>query len=369
MDKRTIFLAAGGTGGHLFPAEALGVELIKRGHDVHLLTDHRIGDFKSALDDCPTHIVCSSTIKPGIIGKITSAFKIGLGLLQSFYFLIKYKPSTIIGFGGYPSFPPLFAAQTIGLTTILHEQNAVFGIANTKLKNKAAALALSFPETQKLDRDDLKKSVVTGNPVREMIVQSKGAPYDKPDKDGPFHLFITGGSHGARIFSDIIPQAVKRLSPSLQKRIHITQQCRKEDIKRVDEFYKKYGINAELSSFFQDMNKRLEKAHLIICRAGASTINDIVCVGRPAIFVPMSLHSDDQQKHNASWLIDNNAGLMMIEDAFLPETLSNQLETLMTLPDKLEQMASNAAQFGHSDAAAKLADLVEEKMIQREAGL
>tara|TARA_Y100001934_G_scaffold259254_1_gene330313 strand:+ start:1563 stop:2729 length:1167 start_codon:yes stop_codon:yes gene_type:complete len=360
--NKHIFLVAGGTGGHLFPAESLGTELLNRGYTVHLLTDHRIMHFKSALHECPVHKVYSSPIKAGLFGKLKSVFIICLGLLQSLFLILKYNPSAIIGFGGYPSFPPLFIGQILGKNTFIHEQNAVLGVANAKLKKKATALALSLPDTKQVFEKDMHKVKVTGNPARTHILKFKNSPYHKSQNDETFNLLITGGSHGASLFSKVIPDALAKLSEPLKQRLNVVQQCRAEDIEQVKEFYASHNISCDLSTFFDDIGKRIKDAHLIIARSGASTVNDIVNIGRPAIFVPMSLHADQQQKHNANLLVEKEACIMMVEDAFNPDSLSAQIETLMRLPDKLEAMAKSSSTFGNPEAAINLADLIEEKI-------
>ena len=355
---KPIFLAAGGTGGHLFPAEALGVCLKEKGYDVHLVTDMRGENYENQLKDDPKHVVLSATIKRGLLGKIKTLFFLCFGLMQSFFLLLRYRPHIVIGFGGYPSFPIMKMAQILGFKTIIHEQNGTLGVANKMLKKKATAIATSLPNIQNINNADKQKICMTGNPVRPVILDHAKTPYRRPKEDGAFRLLVTGGSQGAHIFSEIVPDAIALLPETLQKRLHIVQQCRAEDIETVRARYHDISVTVSLSSFITNIAEEIAQSHLIICRSGASTVAEIAVIGRPAIFVPLMVHKDQQQKINANALVENDAGWLMVEDGFTTEALSKQIETLMHLPEKLKTTAHNAKKCGHPDAAENLAKLV-----------
>lgn len=356
--NKPIFLAAGGTGGHLFPAESLGMCLQEKGYDVHLVTDKRGINYDSQLSQVPTHQILSATIRPDLFGKLKTLLFLMIGLVQSFFLLLRYRPHIIIGFGGYPSFPVMKMGQLLGFKTIIHEQNGVLGVANKMLKKKATAIATSLPNIKNLSTQDKQKICMTGNPVRQAILDHAHKPYKAPKADGPFHLLVTGGSQGAHIFSEILPDAIAMLPKTLQRRLHIVQQCREEDIPQVRARYHDISVTVSLSSFVTNIAEEIANAHLIICRSGASTVAEIAVIGRPAIFVPLTVHKDQQQKINANALVDNDAGWLMIEDGFTTEALSKQIETLMHVPEKLKTTAHNAKKCGHPDAAENLAKLV-----------
>ncbi len=356
--NRPIFLAAGGTGGHLFPAEALGMSLKEKGYKIHLVTDSRGIHYDSLLSQVPIHKTSSATIKAGLIGKIKTIFFLLLGLIQSLILLIIHRPTVVIGFGGYPSFPIMKMAQLLGVKTILHEQNGVLGVANNMLKKNATAIATSLPSIKNLNDKDLHKVQMTGNPVRQAILDQQNITYKPSLNDDMFHLLVTGGSQGAKIFSTIIPEAITLLPKTLQKRLSIIQQCREADLKHATALYKDCPAQITLSPFIKNIAEEITKSHLIICRSGASTVAEIAVIGRPAIFVPLTVHADQQQKINANALVDHDAGFLMIEDGFTADALSKKIETLMHLPEKLENIALNAKNCGHPNAAENLANLV-----------
>lgn len=357
--NKVIFLAAGGTGGHLFPAQSLGEALIEKGHKIHMVTDKRGVGFSGALSNMPVHRVLSSTFKPGFMGKLRTFTLLFLGLLQSLWLIIRYRPAMCIGFGGYPSFPFMKASQLLGRKTIVHESNAVLGVANKILAKSCDAVATSLSDLKGIREQDKHKITVTGNPVRDGILKAAKKPYTRPSDNKDFHLFITGGSQGAHIFGDVIPKAIAKLPEPTQKRLVITQQCRKDDLERVKEAYEGLAARVEIAPFFNNIADLIADAHLVICRSGASTVSEIAVIGRPAIFVPLTVHADQQQKLNASALVEKDAAIMMVEDSFTPETLCVQLETLMQLDDKLNTMAHNAKACGVPDATENMVWLVE----------
>lgn len=358
-EKPRIILAAGGTGGHLFPALALADELISRGADVMVATDDRGARFKQENSDYKVRLIASATLQPGLIGKFRTFFNLGIGLLQSMKLILRYKPDVVIGFGGYPAFPPVYAAQVLGRKTVIHESNAVLGKANQMLARLASKIAISLPQTKGVtDTDKLKaKAITTGNPVRAEIVAKTAAPYPALSDSGPIRIFIMGGSQGARIFSDILPVAAGLLPDQIRNRLHIVQQCRPEDLERTKDTYKTLKIHADLQVFFKDVAAQLEACHLLIGRAGASTVSDVAVIGRPALFVPLH-HADQQQTINANVIRDAGGGWVMAEDEFTADALAARLEGMFAMPDGLKQAAAKAASTGKPDAAERLADLV-----------
>lgn len=358
-----ILLAAGGTGGHLFPAEALAKELEQMEFEVHLVTDkrgHRVGQKKDRLH---RHVVCAG----GIAGKngwdrAKNFLLLGLGFLQSLVLNISLRPKVAVGFGGYPSLAPLLAAKITGAKIVLHEQNAQGGRANRFLMRYADHIASGFPQTQGLGQ----KIVVTGNPVRPQIRALKDQTYTPPGSD--IHLLVTGGSQGARVFSDLIPQSMGLLDDALRQRIFISQQVRKEDIDRVAGYYHSIGQRADLAPFFEDMPKRLENAHLVIARAGASTLCELTLAGRPAILVPLPNSIDGHQDANADSLAKRGAAIVFKEKGLSAQILADSLTRLFLHPQQLLEMASSARQLAKPEAARELAKLVSRAIgIEKEA--
>jgi UDP-N-acetylglucosamine--N-acetylmuramyl-(pentapeptide) pyrophosphoryl-undecaprenol N-acetylglucosamine transferase len=359
-DKKTIVLAAGGTGGHLFPAEALAQELVGRGHRVIIVTDKRGNAFKSLGDSVEIHTVRAATLRAGIVSRIKALRDIGFGILQAGKLLRKIKPDVIVGFGGYPSFPGVFAGQRLGIPTILHEQNAVLGKANVWLADKAEQIAVSLPGTRGIKPANQDKVVTTGNPVRGEIVAVRNTLYQPPASD--MRIFITGGSQAAKVFADVVPEAVQKLPDDLKARLHIVHQCREDDVAPTQAKYQTAGVKAEIKSFFNDMADRLKSCHLFIGRSGASTVAEVAVVGRPAIFVPYPGHKDMQQKHNAEVVSSKGGGWLMLQESFNPDALAQKLEELMKNPGILQEAASAAKSCGQPDAARNLADIVEKRL-------
>ncbi len=362
---RPILLAAGGTGGHVFPAEALARTLIARGHAVRLATDPRGRAFGDRLPEVPVDAVRSATVAPGLVGKLKTATLLGLGYLDARGVLRRHRPAAVVGFGGYPSAPTVLAASRAGIPVLLHEQNALLGRVNRWLAGRAAAIATGFPlqgaaENQRVE--------VTGNPVRPAIAAKGNAPYPAPTEDGRLTLLVLGGSQGARVFSELIPAAVALLPEALRTRLSIVQQCRPEDIEACRGRYAAIGADATLSTFFDDVPERLAAAQLVICRSGASTAAELATIGRPAILVPYPFAMDDHQTANARAISASGGGWLMPQSELTPEVLASRLEHLYTRPSVLVEAAGAARAAAHPDAADRLADLVL-ALAGQEAGL
>jgi UDP-N-acetylglucosamine--N-acetylmuramyl-(pentapeptide) pyrophosphoryl-undecaprenol N-acetylglucosamine transferase len=351
-----IMLAAGGTGGHIFPAEALARALVARGVRVVLVTDHRGGKFSDDLN-VPTHRISADTLRKGLLGKLRSLVAMGIGLLQAQRIIRKIKPAVVVGFGGYPSVPTVYAASQMGVSVVLHEQNAVLGRANRVLMGKAKLIATSFPQVAGLKQSNA-RLVQTGNPVRPAFAQYRDVPYPAIDADSTLNLLIMGGSQGAKIFSYVVPQAIALLPEPLRRRVIIAQQCRQEDLEVARTAYAAAGIDADLATFFRNVPERLAACHLAICRAGASTIAELTAMGRPAILVPYPFGHADEQTANAEAVAEAGGAWLIPQSAFTPEALAVRIEALLTLPSTLAKTAAAAKAWGTVNAAEHLANCV-----------
>lgn len=357
MNKKTIVLSAGGTGGHLFPAEALARELLTRGYNVTIITDKRGHAFKSLGDDVRIHCVRAGTLKAGLMNKLRAVLNMGIGLIQAFFILLCQRPALVVGFGGYPSFPGVAAAQILFIPTLLHEQNAVLGKANLWLAPAAAHIALSIPHTKSLPEKYKNKSSITGNPVRPNILALRHIPFHNPtDK---INILVTGGSQGAHFFSEIMPAAIQKLTLEERQKITIAQQARTEDIDATRKKYADMGISANVQPFFGNMAEALKNCHLFIGRAGASTVAEIAAIGRAALFVPHPGHADMQQKHNAEPLAQAGGAWLLLQNELTPDILSEKIRVIIEKPGLLGQMAAQTHGCGQPDATKALADRVE----------
>jgi UDP-N-acetylglucosamine--N-acetylmuramyl-(pentapeptide) pyrophosphoryl-undecaprenol N-acetylglucosamine transferase len=348
----TILLAAGGTGGHLFPAESLARELQKRGCSVALVSDDRVADFASTFPSKTIHQVTSGTVTgAGIAAKVGGALALARGVWQCRALLKRINPSVVVGFGGYPTVPPLLAATMLKIPTVLHEQNAVMGRANRFLSARVNRIATGF---------DLKdgRTVQVGNPVREAVLEAARLDMPLSLPGGPLRLVVFGGSQGARIMGETVPHAVARLAPELRRRLHITQQVREEDLPRVQSEYAALGVKADCAAFFRDLPIRMAQSHLIIARSGASTVAELAVIGRPSILVPLPGSLDQDQAANAAMLANQGAAEIMLQPAFMPDALANRLSRLMDAPEILMETARKAKALGIADAASRLADVV-----------
>ncbi len=358
MTKGIILLAAGGTGGHLFPAEALAHELKARGWSVHLVTDSRAERFAGKFPADEIHVVPSATIgSKNPVKVVSSLWTLWKGLRAARRLMARLRPAAVIGFGGYPTLPPLLAATGMGIPSMIHEQNAVMGRANKALASRVKAIAGGFlPDSEGPCAD---KTVTTGNPVRPAVLAAAEVAYHPSVTDGEFRLVVFGGSQGAQFFSKAVPQAVCRLGEHKRTRLRITQQARPEDREGVEAIYAKLAVPAEVSPFFGDMADRLANAHLVICRSGASTVSELSVIGRPSVLVPYPYALDHDQAANAAALAARGGAKVIAQSELSPEKLSMIIGEAMKQPERMAEMAANAQKTGRPDAARLLAAMVE----------
>ncbi len=354
-----ILLAAGGTGGHLFPAEALGVELMKRGLRVRLVTDARALRYSGLFSKDMTDVVPSETVRgrsPWALAR--TGLMLAAGTAVAFNLMRVLKPAAVVGFGGYPTVPPLIAAQVRGIPTVIHDSNAVMGRANRLLSKRVSAIATSLPGV--LDREPslAGKTTTTGTPMRPAILAAAAVPFATPGLSDPLRVLVVGGSQGARVMSDIVPVTIERLEPALRQRLILTQQVRDEDMARVRALYDRLEIEAELAPFFADLPARLASSHIIISRSGAGTVAELGAIGRPSILVPLPGAIDQDQFANAGVLADVGGAIRIVQPDFTPDRLAAELSALAADPARLAAMATAARTVGRLDAAGRLADLV-----------
>ncbi len=356
---RRALLVAGGTGGHLFPALALREVLLRRGWAVNFATDARVGEMIAGVPAEEVHRIQSASIGGGTpTDKLRSLMTLARGVLQSRRLLKRFRPAVVVGFGGYPTVPPAVAARLAHVAMIAHEQNAVVGRANRLVVNLGATLATGFRNPKGSAR--ARHCVYVGNPVRKAIIEAVRL-YQPPAEDELFRLLVFGGSQGAHAFSELIPGALALLPPDMRLRIVVTQQARAEDVKATRQAYTGMGVKSDVAPFFNDMGERLADAHLVICRAGASTVAELAIIGRPAILVPYPHALDHDQAANAQVLAEAGGAWLMPEKELTVSTLARRLGTLCEAPEELEHAAAAALSVGRVDAAERLADLVEEE--------
>ena len=361
--SRTIILASGGTGGHIFPAEALAEVLLTQGYQPVLMTDHRFFRYNRAssegvLGSIPIRTIRSGSMRGGVVSQLLAAFSVAVGAVQAMRWLLKERPVAVVGFGGYPSFPTLVAALLLRHKTILHEQNSVLGKANRLLAPYVTQIATSYRTTQLLPVSARTKTECTGNPVRASIRALAKMAYPEPVADGLLRLLVIGGSQGASIFSEILPQAFAALSPSLRARVRLDQQCRPREMEALKTRYQELGMQVDIAPFFADVAVRMAAAHLVISRAGASSVAELMVAGRPAIFVPLPSATDNHQYHNAEAIEDAGGGWVMTQQGFTPEALAARLETFLRVPQSLSSAAMAMRPLAQADAADRLAGLV-----------
>lgn len=358
--SRHYVLAAGGTGGHLIPAFALAQELEARGHHVALITDARGAAIPGKPASLTAHVLPAGRIEGKNplswikgVGAIVEGRRMALRLFESF------EPSAVVGFGGYPALPALLAAISAGTPTVIHEQNAVLGRVNRFLAGRVNAIATSYREVDRLAPQHANKVHHVGNPVREDVLALRERPFPAFTEDGLLRILVTGGSQGARVLSDVVPDGLSMLQPALRARLQVTQQCRAEDIDAARARYLGHGIPAELGTYFEDMATRLADAHLFIGRAGASTIAELTAVGRPAVLVPLPIATDDHQSANTREIVAAGGARAIRQDRFTAVELAKQIQAMAQHPETLANAAHAAWNCGYPKAASDLADLVE----------
>lgn len=353
-------LAAGGTGGHMVPAHALAEELLKRGHRVALITDERGTRFPGLFEGVETHVLPAGRLSGGPLGWLRAARSILAGRKLARRLYDDFQPSAVMGFGGYPALPALLAAFQAKIPAAVHEQNAVLGRVNRLVARRVAAVATAYPEVQRVPGTAQRKVRLIGNPVREEVLALRDKPYPPLDADGVFRVLVTGGSQGAKILSDVVPEGLGLLPPVFRARLQVTHQARAEDIDRVRARYAKFGIPAELATYLPDLPDRLGLAHLVIARSGASTVAELAAAGRPAILVPFAAATDDHQTFNAKELVSAGGGRSIPQSRFTPIELAKQMQKMGLEPDALANAARRARSCGRPDAVRDLADLIEE---------
>lgn len=353
-----ILLAAGGTGGHLFPAEALAAALAERHIVCELATDHRAAQYAQAFPARAIHALPSATPSGGSpLTKIAAGLTLLRGALRARALIRRQRPSAIVGFGGYPCVPPVIAGVQKNVPTILHEQNGVLGRANAFLAGRVTAIATGFPNVRGIAPALAAKTTHVGNPVRPAVLAAV-TPFAPPAPDGPVNLLVFGGSQGARVMSDIVPEGIAMLPSEMRARLHVVQQARPEDIARVKMRYSDAGATATIESFFSDLPARMAASHLVFGRAGASTVAELAVLGRPSVLVPLPGSLDQDQAANAKVLGDVGAAEVIMQTDFTPQRVADAVAMRLNEPARLTAAAAAAKSAGIPDAAARLAALV-----------
>ncbi|HZF94988.1 MAG TPA: undecaprenyldiphospho-muramoylpentapeptide beta-N-acetylglucosaminyltransferase [Allosphingosinicella sp.] len=359
MISRHYVLAAGGTGGHMIPAHALAEELMRRGHRVALVTDDRGARIPGLFEGVQVHVLPAGRLSGGPIGWARAIRNIFTGRAMALRLYETFRPSAVIGFGGYPALPALLAARADKVPTLVHEQNAVLGRVNRLMANKVDAIATAYDKVQRLPPKAEPRVTLVGNPVRDEVLALRELPFPPLTEDGIFRLLVTGGSQGATVLSEVVPEGLALLPEHFRRRLQVTQQCRPEDIEQVRGRYAELAIPADLATYMADMPERLNWAHLVIARAGASTIAELTAAGRPAILVPLPSATDDHQTFNAREMAKAGGARMIAQGQFTPVELAKQMQKLALDPSALANAAARARAVGRPNAAADLADLVE----------
>ncbi|WP_294314769.1 undecaprenyldiphospho-muramoylpentapeptide beta-N-acetylglucosaminyltransferase [uncultured Sphingomonas sp.] len=357
--SRHFVLAAGGTGGHMVPAAALAAELTRRGHRVALVSDARGVRFPGLFEDIQTHVLPAGRFSGGPVGWAKALREMWRGRAMARELYKTFRPAAVIGFGGYPAMPALLAAFAEGIPTAIHEQNAVLGRVNRLVAGKVDAIALSYEDTQRLSAKHSDKTRLVGNPVRDQVLALRARPYPLLEEDGIFRVLVTGGSQGASILSQVVPDGLAMLPVTFRRRLQVTHQARIEDIDAVRAKYAEHEIPAELATYLPDLPEQLAWAHLVIARAGASTLAELTVAGRPAILVPLPSATDDHQTVNAREMTKAGGARTIAQGDFTPVELAKQMQKLGLDPAALENAAGRARNCGRPEAASDLADLVE----------
>jgi UDP-N-acetylglucosamine--N-acetylmuramyl-(pentapeptide) pyrophosphoryl-undecaprenol N-acetylglucosamine transferase len=356
---RSYVLAAGGTGGHMVPAAALAVELAGRGHHVALLSDDRGVRFPGLFEDVETHVLPAGRLGGGPLGFLRAAQRVYAGRAMALKLFREMQPSAVIGFGGYPALPSILAAFRAGVPTIIHEQNAVLGRVNRFVAGRVDAIATSYAEVARMKPGWEAKTHLVGNPVREAVLNLRNRPYPILEEDGIFRVLVTGGSQGASVLSQVVPDGFALLPVHFRRRLQVTHQARVEDIDAVRAKYKAHEIPAEIATYLPDLPEHLAWSHIVIARAGASTIAELTAAGRPAILVPLPSATDDHQTANAREITNAGGARTIAQRAFTAPELAKQIQKLGLDTQALENAASRARGCGRPHAVRDLADLVE----------
>ena len=357
--SRHYVLAAGGTGGHLLPAFALATELERRGHHVALITDERGAEIPGKPDFLPAHAIPAGRFGKNPLQWIRGTRAVLEGRRMALRLFDSFEPSAVVGFGGYPSLPAVLASTSADIPTVVHEQNAVLGRVNRLLAGRVEAIATAYPDVERLAAKHASKVHLVGNPVRAGVLTLRDEPFPTFGEDGLLRVLVTGGSQGARVLSEVVPDGLAMLPPALRQRLQVTQQCRPEDLDAVRERYRSHDIPAELATYFEDMATRLADAHLFIGRAGASTIAELTAVGRPAILIPLRVATDDHQAANTREMVKAGGARMIRQERFTAKELAKQIKALAENPKGLDNAAHAAWNCGRPKAVEDLADLVE----------
>ncbi len=357
--KRHYVLAAGGTGGHMMPAYALGAELIDRGHHVALVTDARGRNIPGCPESIAVHELPAGRMDGGLRAKISAVGAIWKGRKMAMRLYESFGPSCVVGFGGYPALPALLGAFAKDIPTVVHEQNAVLGRVNRLAARKVNAIATAYPDISRIKPEHKQKVHLVGNPVREEVLRLRGEPFPPLHEDGIFRVLVTGGSQGATILSDIVPDGLSMLPANLRRRLQVTQQCREEDIARVRQRYAENEIPAELATYLTDLPELLGRSHLVIARAGASTIAELTTAGRPAILVPLPSAMDNHQAYNVAEMVKSGGARAIPQAQFTSKELAKQIQKIAMTPETLENAAKGSWNIGRPNAVSDLADLVE----------
>lgn len=357
--SRHFVLAAGGTGGHLIPAFALATELEARGHHVALITDDRGANIPGKPESLTAHVLPAGRFGKNPLNWIGGARAVLEGRNMALRLYESFEPSAVVGFGGYPALPALLAATSAGVPSLVHEQNAVLGRVNRLLAGRVEAIATSYSNVERLKPKFAPKTHLVGNPVRAEVLALRDQEFPAFTEDGLLRVLVTGGSQGASVLSDVVPDGLSMLPDGLRQRLQVTQQCRSEDVDRVRERYAAHDIAAELGTYFEDMHERLADTHLFIGRAGASTIAELTAVGRPGILIPLPIATDDHQAVNTRDVVKSGGARMIRQSSFTPKELAKQIQAMAMNPSSLANAAHGAWNCGHPDAAKDLADLVE----------
>lgn len=358
-NSRSYVLAAGGTGGHMVPAAALAAELAKRGHKVALISDDRGVRFPGLFEGIETHVLPAGRLGGGPLGYLRAASRIMAGRSMALRLYKELRPAAVIGFGGYPALPSVLAAFRAGVPTVIHEQNAVLGRVNRFVAGRVDAIATSYDEVERMKPRWARKTHLIGNPVREAVLALRERPYPILDEDGIFRVLVTGGSQGATVLSKVVPDGLALLPVHFRRRLQVTHQARIEDIDAVRAKYQAHGIPADVSTYITDMPEALAWAHIVIARAGASTIAELTAAGRPAILVPLPSATDDHQTANAREVTNAGGARTIPQRAFTATELAKQIQKLGLDTQGLENAANRAKSVGRPHAASDLADLVE----------